>query len=275
MATNMNEAHDSEHPEFETPMPLEQLGVVSKSALLSYRGRNRCPVQLGLIIDADTDLDAVLLWLNNIKESKSPQTYRAYRREVERFFLWTLHVHYRAFSDLVVEDFATYRAFLKDPQPSTVWCGPRSPRNSDHWRPFEGPLTVEGRDRALTILRTCITYLVEAGFLLRNPVKLLHKEKQEKSDPHETVEHFLHHNAWSALVDYIDQLPRKTTRDINTAERIRFCFAFYIYWDHGSVKSPDSPCIISIKSAVAGGGASSAKVISWPPSQSTRICWRP
>lgn len=77
-------------------------------------------------------------WLESVRES--PNTFRAYRRETERLFLWCLLTKGKAPSQVGGEVPLAYLDFLAAPPPA--WCAPRrTPRWSPAWRPLEGPLS--------------------------------------------------------------------------------------------------------------------------------------
>lgn len=125
------------------------------------------------LMSADNDYDAILVWLKT-KQSLSPEavremrarqrredrvidptgmdplawlhtpshTQRAYRKEAERFLLWSILERGKALSSMSTEDCTAYRDFLADPQPAEVWCGPGSrERWSPRWRPFKKALS--------------------------------------------------------------------------------------------------------------------------------------
>jgi integrase len=116
---------------------------------------------------AATDAEAIAIWLRGFADS--PGTWRAYRKEVERFWVWAVRVRQVAISDLTAEDLLAYREFLRDPQPADQWCGPRAPRTSSAWRPFQGGLSPHSRAHAETILRALYQGLVQLGYLARSP----------------------------------------------------------------------------------------------------------
>lgn len=77
-------------------------------------------------------------WLQSLQSS--PNTFRAYRRETERFFLWCLLAKGAGPHALSGDWADDYVAFLVDPPGD--WCAPRrTPRWSPAWRPLEGPLS--------------------------------------------------------------------------------------------------------------------------------------
>ena len=91
-------------------------------------------------------------WLNT---HQSRNTWLSYRREAERLLLWAGR-NGLSLRDLNGESLASYHAFLADPQPSAFWCGPASPRDKMHWRPFEGPLRASSCAASLRVARVLL-----------------------------------------------------------------------------------------------------------------------
>jgi site-specific recombinase XerD len=118
---------------------------------------------------AKTDLQAIEVWLAEFQDSA--QTFRAYRKEIERFLNWLFLKVGIPFSAATREHVLAYRQFLANPEPAEEWCAPRYIRRTDPgWRPFEGPLNDGSQDYAITVLGSLFTYLRDAGYLLGSPV---------------------------------------------------------------------------------------------------------
>jgi integrase/recombinase XerC len=118
-------------------------------------------------IDALDDHQAVHSWLSLWPASS--ETYRAYRREAERFLAWCIVERGKAFSSATTDDCVAYRDWLSNPEPSHRWIGPRVARNRPGWRPFVGPLSKRSRDHAETIVSALCSWLVGRGYLRGNP----------------------------------------------------------------------------------------------------------
>jgi site-specific recombinase XerD len=166
--------------------PLEKFVV--PAALDGRQGRYRQPRE-HCLIEADTDYDAVLVWLRakgRGSEVAAPamgadagprawlqrlsHTQRSYRKEAERFLLWAIVQRGKPLSSVSAEDCIEYSAFLADPQPSSRWCGTRArERWSPLWRPFEGPLSAAARRQAVSILKNLYGFLVDQNYLMGNP----------------------------------------------------------------------------------------------------------
>ncbi len=187
-------------------IPFEQL--VLPAALDGRSGANRAPADAIKQIAAETDLEAVQAWLTEFHDS--PNTFRNYRKEIERLLLWSFRELRKPLSALMREDLARYEAFLEDPQPRDVWCGPRQPRDNHAWRPFEGPLTAASRRQVLVILNSMLSYLVAAGYLASNPISLIRRRGRIAKREATTVERFLEQDVWVHVLQFIDNMPHDT-----------------------------------------------------------------
>lgn len=206
-------------------VPTVPLELISLPDDLNGRfGSNRADTNSKLI-EAENDLDAIKVWLDEYEES--PQTYRNYRKEAERLLLWSILERGKPLSGLTREDFTAFKAFLADPQPAERWCGPRAPRHSQDWRPFQGPLKESSLKQALVINNSLMNYLVEADYLAGNPLALARRRvrSQTKSSESDTVERFLEEDLWLILLSYIDNLPQDTDREQAHFQRVRFLFS--------------------------------------------------
>lgn len=75
-------------------------------------------------VTADTDLEAVRLWL--AEYASSPHTLRSYRKEVVRLLVWATRTLGKPLSSLTREDFLLYKRFLA--APTADWTDPALPR---------------------------------------------------------------------------------------------------------------------------------------------------
>jgi site-specific recombinase XerD len=161
-------------------VPIEQFEV--PQALSGAFGTNRGE-RSSLV--ARNDLEAIKVWLSRGKPGS--HTLRAYRKEAERFLLWTVLEAGKALSSLTVEDCISYRDFLwhigREPDdqwhqryriPQVEWIGPRGiERFSSRWRPFEGALSESSQQTALVILKGMMQWLTEQNYLHNNPFKAM------------------------------------------------------------------------------------------------------
>ncbi len=127
--------------------------------------QGRTPAGAGGLAAAN-DLEAVQAWL--AQWPAGTHTWRAYRKEAERFLLWALLSRRKALASLGKDDCAAYRDFLA--APGADWTGPRhAQRNADAWRPFEGPLGPCSRRLALVAVRALCGWLARHRYLDANP----------------------------------------------------------------------------------------------------------
>jgi site-specific recombinase XerD len=204
------------------PQPLEHLPIPAQ--LDGRQGTNRASADTVRQIGADNDMQAVQTWLAEFHDS--PQTQRHYRKEAERLLLWAFIQRGKALSSLTREDCLAYEQFLADPQPRDVWCGPKAPRFSEHWKPFTGPLGHSSRRTALLIINALFTYLVKAGYLSGNPLALLKRRDRSGAQAHVGVERFLELDQWQALWDTVADLPQDDDKARRYYERARYLLAF-------------------------------------------------
>jgi site-specific recombinase XerD len=190
-------------------------------------------------IRAETDLDAIVLWLENYADR--PTTHANYRKEAERLLLWALAEalqgpgaiapedlrEFRAFlavpdrghpiwaaiaalwpiASLTHEDLARYRRFLADPQPSATWItenGARYATSDPRWRPFAGRLDPVSVKQAVLILDSMFGWLVDAGHLRGNPLGLLRLRRRR---PAQHVTRYLPAVMWQHVKDYVAAMP--------------------------------------------------------------------
>lgn len=201
--------------------PIEKLHVLP-THLSGKTGTNRNALGTKQI-DADNDLQALNTWLGLYQQS--PHTWRTYRKEIERLYLWCLQIRHKPFASLTVEDMQDYLQFLCDPTPCDYWCGPRVSRKDPHWKPFEGVLDTASQKQALIIIGSCFSFLVNAGYLSVNPVKLLNKSSYPKPYASAYVERYLDREIWQLFWQHLLQERPKNQRQQAHHERHIFIFS--------------------------------------------------
>lgn len=123
-------------------------------------------------LGANNDLEAVSGWLSRYNEK--PSTQRSYRKETERFLMWCGQVLKKPLSSVNSPDCQKYRDFLKA-VPST-WIQRRPLKRTDPgWRAFRVQPNAASQKQALVILQTLFGGLVDAGYLVANPMRSLMK----------------------------------------------------------------------------------------------------
>lgn len=173
-------------------------------------------------IAADTDVDAIRLWL--AEYATSPHTLRNYRKEALRLLVWATQGLGKPLSSLNREDLLAYEDFLANP--SGEWIDPALPRRGSDRRLFDGPLSPRSVRQAMGILSGLFGYLVAAGYFAGNPLALRRRRSESKSSRRAAVERYLDHALWQSLLDFIETMPQATHREQQHYERVRWLFRF-------------------------------------------------
>ncbi len=123
-------------------------------------------------LGASNDLEAVNAWLSRYQEK--PSTQRSYRKEAERLLLWCAQELNKPLSSVNAPDCQRYRAFLQAVPAS--WIEPMPLKRADPgWRAFRCQPSAASQKQALVILQTLFGGLVDAGYLVANPMRALMK----------------------------------------------------------------------------------------------------
>jgi len=189
-------------------------------------------------LSVETDAEAVAAWIAE-KANRSPNTAQSYRREAERLMLWASEKKDKALSELMLEDFLEFAAFLHDPTPAESWISKRRyPRTSPHWRPFMGPLKASSARQTQTIIGSLFRYLHSKGWIRANPVpdpitppSALDKPTtgpryigREGEGP---LRRSLSSEQWQAIERVIEELPKQTAKEVLFAERARWLMTLF------------------------------------------------
>ncbi|MDB5727254.1 MAG: phage integrase family protein, partial [Noviherbaspirillum sp.] len=161
---------------------------------------NRADPELAAI-GARTDLEAIQTYLS--LRPVGSHTWRARRKELERFFAWAVIERGKPLSALKTEDCIAYRDFLRNPVPADRWCGKMVSRALPGWRPFQGPLSPVSRKHALTILRHFCEWLVRKQYWRVNP--WLDVPADAAPEPRIQTEKALSAEAWERFSDWLQR----------------------------------------------------------------------
>lgn len=179
-------------------VPLERLQL--PQSLAGADGSNRAPVER-CKIEAQNDFQAIQAWLG--LRTQGSHTWRAYRREAERFLMWSVFEQRKALSDLGPMDCNLYRQFLAAPSPA--WIATRATQRwSTQWRPFEGPLSARSAAVAETILKSLCQWLVDVRYLDSNPWLAVPKADRTPAKPDLRA---LSDKQWGHVQRWLDSLP--------------------------------------------------------------------
>lgn len=154
-------------------VPLEQLYVPVHLNGSSGAFRGHLTNTLG----ANTDLQAIEAWFK-LLVSTSNQTQIAYKREIERFYLWALLECRKPLSSLDAVDCASYKAFLQKP-PAHWVCALPYPRTHARWKPFRGELSAASAQRSLAAVSRLFDDLVSAQYLRANSMPRMGGSRSE------------------------------------------------------------------------------------------------
>ncbi len=152
-----------------------------------------------VLIDANNDIDAIKTWL--LEFINTSNTFLSYRQTAERFFLWCMQRH-KTLADISREDIHCYQQFLTNPYPTEFWCGPSKPRNHHNWKPFVKGLSASSIQLNLQILTAMYTYLMQSGYLMKNPFSLIKKSANVVKN--KAIEKYLTHKEWQYIYQFIN-----------------------------------------------------------------------
>jgi len=203
------------------------LADISAQHLSGQQGSNRERNQR-CQINASNDYEAICCWLNEYRER--PATFRTYQKESERFLLWAIAEKQKPLSSLDRDDIEAYIQFLDDPKPYERWCsksGGRGIRRGDpEWRPFTGKLSRSAKITAMSSIDSLLNYLVDARYLAFNPLSLIRKRNLRSKQIHASAfklqERMLTIDEWHALLDTLDNLPQRSSQELNEKARLQF-----------------------------------------------------
>ena len=204
---------------FEPPALLSPMVALSVPGLAEVR--SPYPAQNNAL-GARDDKHAVELWL--AAKAENPNTLRSYRKNAERLLLWCYLERKTTFPELKVEDCIHYRTWLNDlgKKSPTEWAeaGWRLPaeewfskkraakRDSELWRPFDGPLSPNSVVQDLLTVRSLFEFLVRGHILSLNPWDLLGKRARTRANLENATEQFVGRSftmdQWKVLVGEID-----------------------------------------------------------------------
>ena len=193
-------------------VPLERFAPPSECD--GSKGINRAPLDRCKVA-AGNDYEAVQAWLR--LRVQGSHTWRAYRKEAERFLLWSVMERRKAMSSLDGDDCVAFREFLA--APGTEWTGPRNAQRwSEDWRPFEGPLAPASQAATMTIVRSLCEWLVRRHYLDSNPWDDVPKRPDAPSMPRLRA---LSQKQWDLVQGWLaEQAPSPALR------RLRFILSY-------------------------------------------------
>ena len=137
------------------------VGLFRSSGLNQYGARN--------------DLQVIRIWLKSYLNAGKLATFDAYRREIERFYLWCLNEAVIPLSSVSLSHAQAYQAFLKA-IPAKYITTERVTREDLRWRPFRGQLDAKSQRYAIGVISHFFSDAVMNGYLSGNPFTLVKAE---------------------------------------------------------------------------------------------------
>lgn len=161
-----------------------------ENGYLRHRGRT--------LIRANSDLDALHAFL--IQFIGQEKTYRAYKKELERYALWCVIERGVAMSSVSLEDCEAYKHFLADiPENWMTEKAQRASKNSGAWRPFSGQLSPTSQRYALLVIRNFYAWMTRGLYLIGNPWSFVKNPKLVKRVNAMQIEKALPKSLWDKL----------------------------------------------------------------------------
>lgn len=185
------------------------------------------------LIEANNDAEAISAFLREYKES--PETLRSYAKEVERLLLWCIYVAKINISSLRRTHLQSYQEFLKKPEPSAIWCGPSVSRLTKdggvnpNWRAFTKGLGGASINKSLTILDSFFNYLVQANYLIGNPLAVDRRRKKRQDRTPNIIDRYLEKDEINATLTALNEYPADTETRSFQAIRARYIILLLFY----------------------------------------------
>jgi site-specific recombinase XerD len=122
--------------------------------------------------NANNDYQAVQVWLGSFLSAGKQRTFEAYRREVERFYVWCLLEAKLPLSGVSLQQATAYQMFLQNIPEKYITTKVLN-RTDPAWRPFKGQLNARSQSYALQVVRSLYKALMDSGYLSINPFAAL------------------------------------------------------------------------------------------------------
>lgn len=172
-------------------------------------------------IRANNDIDAIKTWLTEF--IASPNTFTSYRQVSERFILWMMRGNL-TLETVTREDIQDYQDFLTKPVPTDFWCGKAVARTNPQWKPFVKGLANSSIKLNLQILTTMYEYLVQSGYLITNPFRLIKRKSARLVTQNTEIERYLSHKEWDYIQEFIKKMPQRAVSDKAKQSRTKWIF---------------------------------------------------
>ena len=171
-------------------------------------------------LNASNDYEAVQTWLASYLSAGKVHTFEAYRKEIERFYLWCLHEAHRPLSGVTLQEATAYQHFLTAIPSQYIYAKPVV-RGTPQWKPFKGQLTPQSQNYALLVLRIFYKAMRDAGYMSMNPFAALKSNAAgNKSRVMDTTRTF-HTADLALLTKAIEALPALSSNSLQAQASAR------------------------------------------------------
>jgi len=170
------------------------------------------------IVQAQSDDQAIAGWLNEYADTEN--TYNAYAKEASRLLMF-LRLYRLTLNTLNRQDIETFKRFLRNPPQELI--GPPKPRKHPEWRPFAAPLSDTGLRYTLRAARNLMGYLLNVGYVERNPFALIREKRQSDTT---MQERYLDNEAWSLVKQALRKMPEDDHTQLAKKIRARWVVSF-------------------------------------------------
>lgn len=209
---------------------------------------------------ARTDMQAIRTWLGSYLHAGKHSTFDAYRREIERFYLWCLNEARVPLSSVSLAHALGYQQFLAS-IPAKYITTDRVTRADPRWRPFRGQLDPKSQVYAIGVVGQFFATAHANGYLTGNPFASVKSAAVTNRDLDTSRSLSLQDLEWlrKALADHVAESSsqeRTTAFDFDSALRRRLSLIFHIGLSSGLRRSEiTTSSIASMQPAMVNGVA--------------------
>lgn len=196
--------------------PLELLAVPMELDGRNGMFRTTTPNHLG----ARNDYEAIQSWLGTYLSAGKTRTLEAYRREVERFYMWCLLEVRTPLSSIALSHAQAYQAFLGR-IPDRYIGDKRVTREHPDWRPFRGQLDPKSQNYALGVIEQLFTALHKNAYVTGNPFQSIRPNSAGAKLRTMDTTRTLHAGDLELVRERLEKLPGLQSKDLRTAALAR------------------------------------------------------
>jgi len=147
----------------------------------------------------------------------NPETFRLYRREVERLLLWMNCVAQRTLKTLTLRDLQSYKPyFLNEDKQAPI-------KN----RLLQSTLSENSVNLSLRVINSFFSYLMESHYIDDNPMYGIAMQSNRSDGDALQPAHHLDALQFSFILQEVEKLPYETEKQQAEAERLRFLLSLF------------------------------------------------